>query len=443
MAFHHLFAAAALLATIASAQDSQGCSSPTLFEGNYYCSKVDAITYTGVGGTGSYNRVTDMPSSGSCSSSPSNYSGSLSPLDQEVSLHMRGPFQLLEFAAYSPGGPVARKAKRSDHIHRHAHHHARGVRARGVGDWVTATIDGEVVSWINEYNGGAAPTASSGGSASASTSTSTTAGTNNPAPLTSSTPSTGSSPQNWTRQAYYDAATQTSQGLVFLNHYGGTGSGVFDYVYGNSLSYSSEDGTTGASSPQTLASTTLPSSAEVVIMTDSQCGAQDTDCGYYRPGTVAYHGFNGPAKAFFFSFQMPNEGGTSADIYDPINMPALWMLNALIPRTLQYGSADCSCWTSGCGEFDIFEVLTSGYHKAKSTLHGNVAGGSSYWFRRPEEISIKLGVVLFDDNIHVKVLDADTDFDEDVSGVIEEIIQSTMADSGTVTLFRLAGAGSG
>lgn len=54
--------------------------------GNWYCQEVSAITYTGVGGSGSYNKVTNMDSSsGACSSSPFGYSGSMSPLDEEVS----------------------------------------------------------------------------------------------------------------------------------------------------------------------------------------------------------------------------------------------------------------------------------------------------------------------------------------------------------------------
>lgn len=91
MAMKYLYGAAALLAATAAAQDSQGCASPTDYEGNYYCSKVDAITYTGVGGSGSYNQVTNMDSSsGSCSSTPFAYSGSLSPLDQEVRVVIGG-----------------------------------------------------------------------------------------------------------------------------------------------------------------------------------------------------------------------------------------------------------------------------------------------------------------------------------------------------------------
>ncbi len=80
----YFYGAAALLAATAVAQDN-GCADASNYEGNYYCSQVDAITYTGVGGSGSYNRVTNMDSnSGDCSSTPFGYSGSLSPLDQEV-----------------------------------------------------------------------------------------------------------------------------------------------------------------------------------------------------------------------------------------------------------------------------------------------------------------------------------------------------------------------
>jgi hypothetical protein len=78
----YLFGAAALLAATAYAQlectDDGG--------GNWYCDLVNAITYTGVGGEGSYNRITNMDSSsGTCSSAPFGYSGSLSPLNEPVS----------------------------------------------------------------------------------------------------------------------------------------------------------------------------------------------------------------------------------------------------------------------------------------------------------------------------------------------------------------------
>ena len=52
--------------------------------GNWYCQAVNAVTYTGVGASGSYNQITNMASSGSCSSSTSSYSGNLAPFDEEV-----------------------------------------------------------------------------------------------------------------------------------------------------------------------------------------------------------------------------------------------------------------------------------------------------------------------------------------------------------------------
>lgn len=80
----HLIRAAALLAVAVSADLCDNGSSE--YEGNYYCQMVNAITYTNVGGAGSYNKVTNMDSgSGTCSSTPFGYSGSLSPLNEEVS----------------------------------------------------------------------------------------------------------------------------------------------------------------------------------------------------------------------------------------------------------------------------------------------------------------------------------------------------------------------
>jgi hypothetical protein len=89
---------------------------------------------------------------------------------------------------------------------------------------VTATIDGQVVSWTNLYAG-------------PSTAPTTVAGADSPvdrvAPLASyaapsAQPSINAASGNWVRQAYYNATSQTAAGLVFLNHMGGQGSGVFD-----------------------------------------------------------------------------------------------------------------------------------------------------------------------------------------------------------------------
>ncbi|KAK1044229.1 target of Sbf [Friedmanniomyces endolithicus] len=395
-----------------------------------------------------------MDTSGTCGSSPSAYSGNLSPLDQELSFHFRGPIQLKQFAVYTPSGSSS-KARRSApnerrHAHGHGHAHLHHARDAAVGDEVTATINGLVQTWVNEWSGAAssAPAADPSSAAAAPTaaappspgppSPASSGSSASPSPSSGSSGSISSSSGGWSRQAYYDSASSTSEGLVFLNHNGGSGSGVFDYNYGNSLSFASSDGLSGASSSQVLQDTTLPSSAEVVIMSDSPCSGND--CGFYREGTVAYHGFDGPSKAFFFEFGMPTTGETAASIYDPVDMPAIWSLNALIPRTLQYGAADCSCWTSGCGEFDLFEVLAPGDQRMKSTLHGNIAGGDSDYFARPSSGTKKAVMVLYENNIHLKMLDDSFEFGSNMdASAITDICGSTLAQTNTVSLFALSG----
>lgn len=98
------------------------------------------------------------------------------------------------------------------------------------------------------------------------------------------------------------------------------------------------------------------------------------------------------------------------------DMPAIWLLNAKIPRTQQYG--DCSCWNGGCGEADIFEVLTSGSTKAKSTFHFAESIGSSDYFTRPTSNYVKVAVVFQASTAtaSIKVIDDSTSFAAGLTG---------------------------
>ena len=64
---------------------AQACAAGAASEinGNWYCSEVTAVTYTNFPGLGSYKKITDMDA-GDCSSVRYDYSGSLSPLNEEV-----------------------------------------------------------------------------------------------------------------------------------------------------------------------------------------------------------------------------------------------------------------------------------------------------------------------------------------------------------------------
>jgi hypothetical protein len=348
--------------------------------------------------------------------------------------------------------------------------------------WVTATIDGKVVSWINDYWGPSDPTpapavnnnpSAAAAAAAASTPTTTTAAQRIPekyAPVASSSsvapassqvvaanpvvsaassssasivsqPSTNPAPANissdFTRTAYYSADSGTSTGLTFLGNYGGVaGSGTWTSTFGNTLSYLSSSGLTGAASPQTLTNTTIPSGKEFAIFSDQKCG-DGVDCGYVQPGSVGYAGFAGADKVFLFEFQMPHDQSPAGEQTD---VPALWLLNAKIPLTGQYSG--CSCWQSGCGEFDVFEVLNSGNDKAKSTFHSTFLGGDSNYFQRPVESSIKVAVV-FDSgsrSVSVKVLDQGFDFG---AGLSVDEVRGFMDDSSASTgvlksLFQIA-----
>lgn len=133
-------------------------------------------------------------------------------------------------------------------------------------------------------------------------------------------------------------------------------------------------------------------------------------------------GFDGKNKVFLFEFSMPadNSGGFNG------NMPSIWALNAKIPRTAQYGK--CSCWDSGCGEMDLFEVLKDATDYVKSHYHANQGatsqygkggGGSPDYFKRPFDKPVKAAAI-FNDNgsITIKYLPGDCDFGAELDGSV-------------------------
>jgi hypothetical protein len=163
---------------------------------------------------------------------------------------------------------------------------------------------------------------------------------------------------NWTRHAYYDALLQTAQNVTFL-----TAAGTNLSCLGKALTYAGSDGTSQALSLTVLAKDTeIVSDEEFIIFSNVSCqelGALK-DCGVYRLGIPAFHGFYGTTKMFLFEFEMPLESHVQKKSVTQYDMPAIWLLNAQIPRTLQYPTnANCLCWALGCGEFDIFEVMNT------------------------------------------------------------------------------------
>ena len=132
---------------------------------------------------------------------------------------------------------------------------------------------------------------------------------------------------------------------------------------------------------------------------------------------------------------MPTDGMTGFEG----DMPAIWALNAKIPRTSQYGKITCSCWESGCGEFDIVEALNDGSAFLKSTLHDNTPGGDSDYLVRPETENMKLAVIFTSSSstIHIQVLPESTDFSSSITaGEIEGLCASSSGNP--VSLFTIS-----
>ena len=75
-------AVVAAICSLTTGQQDNGCYEDSL--NNWYCSAVNAITYTNWGTPSSYNKVTSMED-GVCSQTPQSYSGGMAPFDEEVS----------------------------------------------------------------------------------------------------------------------------------------------------------------------------------------------------------------------------------------------------------------------------------------------------------------------------------------------------------------------
>jgi hypothetical protein len=98
--------------------------------GNYYCSEVQQIIYNNLGFSGTYNAVTSFNSDGQCSSTPQSFSGSLAPLDEELSFHFRGPVNLKQFGVYTLGGSTNQKRDADIDIRQFHGHHVHELEER-------------------------------------------------------------------------------------------------------------------------------------------------------------------------------------------------------------------------------------------------------------------------------------------------------------------------
>lgn len=450
-------AAASLVPLVAASCDYVG--------GNYYCSETDAVVYSNVGYSGSYMDVTNMDESTcACTQESVSFEGSMTPLDEELSVHFRGPLELLQFGVYYPssGASLKKRGQDCDVAKRH-HEHKREAAVAYVEVTSTLYVDasGSPVTSTNpsataivatssslapassaaQESSQTSSSSSSSSSASSSASSQTASSSGSAAGSSSSSSSASSSSSGssssgsgsgWNRVSYYTPGSATN--LTFMNHQGGTaGSGTWSACFGNSISFAASDGVSGASSAQALDQVTLASNKEYMIFSGVDCSDTSSgSCGHYRDDIPAKHGFGGATKMFVFEFKMPHDYSSSYNS----DMPAIWMLNAKVPRTLQYGDSTCSCWSTGCGELDLFEILSSGSEKLITHLHdgqgndGNSqgGGGTQDYFTRPTSSSFKAAVIFDGSDKTIHVVKVDDDFSSTLSA---STVQSWLDKSGS------------
>ncbi|QID84336.1 target of Sbf [Saccharomyces pastorianus] len=425
--------------------------------GNYYCAQTDAIVYSNVGLSATYQDVTNMDeSSCSCTQADFTSSGSLAPFNEELSVHFRGPIELLQFGVYYPNGESKALKKRSEAqliescneqgeavVSRHKHQHRRDVAVEyvqvtstvyvdGSGETVTAdstnTVVGPAVpsayTQVSTVLSNTAQTTETGASPSSASSSKTTTTTSSSAAAAASSSSSSNTNGDWSRGSYFVPGSTSN--CTFMNSQGGSaGSGVWSSCFGNSISFAASDGTSGAASPQALGDVTLASGNEFMIFSGDECSGNNAECGYYREGIPAYRGFGGADKIFVFEFSMPSD--TSGSAYNQ-DMPAIWLLNAKIPRTLQYGDASCSCWKTGCGEMDLFEILTANSDKLISHIHDGQDGGTQDYFNRPTDGSLKAAVIFNSSDETIHIIEVDESFDESLS---DDVVDQWLSKAGS------------
>ena len=179
----------------------------------------------------------------------------------------------------------------------------------------------------------------------------------------------GSNDSSWTAVAGYNGSK--AENLTFL-----TPAGADLKCLGKALTYADSDGTSKADKATLLSpDAELKLNEELVIFSDKKCGnlSVNGDCGVYRNGIPAYHGFKGKAKFFVFGWKLVND----VDLPNTVahyNKSAILLLNARIPRTsmnFRDGNySDCLCWLLGCGELAAFEATDDGHNNQfRTTLH--------------------------------------------------------------------------
>ena len=144
-------------------------------------------------------------------------------------------------------------------------------------------------------------------------------------------------------------------------------------------------------------------------------------------------GFGGKTKLFLAEYSMPKSGMKKGGAWDNFNpdMPSFWALNSKAVNAQQYGK--CSCWKTGCGEWDIHEVLVPGADAGSVSVHmgKDYAVTAHTTIDRPsdDKKTMKIAAILTKDSVHVQVLDDGMNFDEVIQGsTIDSMVNGPLSE---------------
>ena len=116
--------------------------------------------------------------------------------------------------------------------------------------------------------------------------------------------------------------------------------------------------------------------------------------------------------------------------------PAIWFLNAQIPRVGQYLTGNC--WESGCGEMDIFEVLSNGSSYLIPTVHAQFHGGFNDFFVRPTDVVTKAAILMNDDTVIIQILPIQFQISSSISAAqIQQLQSNSDWDSSNMASLKL------
>ncbi|MCJ1284927.1 target of Sbf [Xylographa opegraphella] len=350
------------------------------------------ITFKGFPKSGTYQKLKSLNAQGECPTEQYKFNGANSPLDEELSAVIRGPAKVKQFAVYTQDNPSNRKrnlkadAHHRRHGHQHFHDKKKEIREekenvdKRNGQLLTATMFGTVVTMTDNWDAASPAPAAAKPTASPAAAS--------PVAAPAAAPVIDAGKGNWGRVAYYDA----------------------DKSLGATLGYITPNGQNSSHQPTILENCLIPDGVEFVVSSDVVC---KNDCGATAPGANAHHGWSGAEKVFMIEIQMPASGQTG---YLNADMPAFWLLNTQIVNQQQYGK--CSCWATGCGEWDIHEILEAGATTGYASMHmgSNYAGTPPQGLPRPTSETMKIAAIVSGGVAHVEVLSPNTPFGSTLSG---------------------------